>query len=122
MTVDVSCCHCGREPSHPQVRHRFIYAAYYQAERAYVPGPRCYIAALCESCYEPDRRAGTGTARARFFRHVGRWSGQPGNRERVVRLLEHPESITGNEWEADNCFHAGVAVPFSSLDTAEGTA
>ncbi len=119
MPIDVSCSNCGREPSHPQVRHQFIYAAYQQADATRATGQRGYIAALCAPCYEADRRAGTGTARNRFFRQVSRWSGLAGNRNRIVRLLEHPEGVTGDEWEADNCFQDGVAVPCHSLVPAE---
>ena len=119
MSVDVSCSHCGREPLHPQVQRRFIYAAYYRLETATGEGRRCYIAALCEACYEQDRRARTNAARNRFFRTVSRWSGLPGNRSRVVSLLEHPAGVTNEEWEADNCFQAGVAVACNSL-TAGG--
>ena len=49
------------------------------------------------------------TARNRFLSRVRHWSGQPANRERVVRLIEHPEGITGEEWEADTCIRDGVA-------------
>ena len=115
MAIDVSCSNCGREPSHPQVRHRFIYAAYYKADLARDMGQRLYIGALCEPCYDADRRSGTSGARNRFFRQVGRWSGLGANRSRIVRLLEHPEGVTGDEWEADNCFQDGVAAPCQSL-------
>lgn len=119
MPVDVSCSHCGREPSHPQVQHRFVYAAYYRTDLARETGQRCYIAALCTLCDDADRRVRASTARNRFFRQVSRWSGLAGNRSRIVRLLEHPEGVSGDEWEADNCFQDGVAVPCRSLVPAE---
>jgi hypothetical protein len=103
------------------VRHRFIYAAYQQADPTRMTGQRGYVAALCAPCYDADRQAGTTTARNRFFRQVRRWSGLAGNRSRIVRLLEHPEGVTGDEWEADNCFQDGVAVPCQSLAPLEAT-
>ncbi len=118
--LDVSCSACGREPSHPQVRHRFVYAAYYQTVLAGRPGPRCYVAALCQPCYAADRQARTSTARNRFFRQVRHWRGLHANQEQVVRLLEHPDGVTGDEWEADNCFYGGVAVAASSLPATPG--
>lgn len=117
--LDVSCSGCGREPSHPQVQHRFIYAAYYWLDPARLLGQRRYIAALCEPCYDTDRRMKTSTGRNRFFRQIARWSSLAGNQHQVVRLLEHPEGITGDEWEADNCFQNGVAVSCSSLTPPE---
>ena len=63
MAVDQPCSHCGREPSHPQVRHRFVYAAYYHMDLLLASDQRCYVAALCEPCYEADRRAKMSTAR-----------------------------------------------------------
>lgn len=119
MPVDVSCSNCGREPSHPQVSHRFTYAAYHRTELSWEPGRRSYIAALCEPCYAADRRMKTSTARNRFFREVRRWSSLAGNQRRVVRLLEHPEGVAGDEWEADNCFLNGVALACSSLPPEE---
>ena len=113
--MDVSCSGCGREPSHPHVQHRFVYAAYYRALRWGGMGQRSYVAALCEPCYEADRRTRTSAARNRFFRQVRHWSGLPGNQGQIVRLLEHPEGVTGDEWEADNCFYNGVAVAYHSL-------
>ena len=113
--VDVSCSACGREPSHPQVRRRFILAAYYQVSLAHVPVRRCYIATLCEQCYEADRRARTNAAKNRFFRQVSRWSGLAGNQHQIVHLLEHPGGVTGEEWEAENCFRDGVAAPCSTF-------
>jgi hypothetical protein len=115
MAVDQSCSYCGREPSHPQVRHRFVYAAYYHMDLLLVSGQRCYVAALCEPCYEADRRAKMSTARNRFLSRVRHWSAQPVNRERVVRLIEHPEGITGEEWEADTCIRDGVASRCSTM-------
>jgi hypothetical protein len=109
MAVDQPCSHCGREPSHPQVRHRFVYAAYYRVDLVLASEPRCYVAALCESCYDADRQARSSTARNRFLGRVRRWSGQPDNRARAVRLIEHPEGVTGEEWESDTCFQDGVA-------------
>lgn len=120
MPIDIACSSCGREPSHPQVRYRFIYAAYCRPDRLDLRGPRTYVAALCLPCYDADRQAKTSTARNRFFRHVSRWSGLASNRERIVRLLEHPEGVTGTEWEADNCFLAGVAAACQSLVPVEG--
>ena len=117
MPVDLSCSHCGREPSHPQVRHRFIYAAYYRADLMLVTGQRTYVAALCEPCYEADRQAKTSAARNRFLGRVRRWSSLPANANQIVRLLEHPEGVTGEEWEADSCFRNGTAIAFSSLAT-----
>lgn len=122
MPVDVSCSNCGREPSHPQVRHRFIFAAYYRSHLSVDGGQRSYVAALCEPCFEADRRAGKTSAWNRFFRSVSRWSGLAGNQRRVVHLLEHPEGVTSQEWEADNCFQNGVAVACSSLAAPEETA
>ncbi len=119
MSVDVSCSYCGREPSHPQVKGRFIYAAYYRVETGIGGERRHYVAALCEGCYTQDRRAGTSAARNRFFRHVSRWSAATGNRSRIVRLLEHPAGVTNDEWEADNCFQDGVAAPCSALEPLE---
>lgn len=115
MPVDVSCSHCGREPSHPQVRNRFVYAAYYRSEVSYSATPRCYVAALCEPCYEADRQAKVGTARNRFLSRVRRWSGLPGNQNRIVRLLEHPEGTTGEEGESDNCLQDGATRQYSAL-------
>lgn len=113
--LDVACSACGREPSHPQVRHRFVYAAYHQPTVARERGPRQYVAALCAPCYEADRRAGTGAARNRFLRQIRHWSGQPANRAVVVYLLEHPEGVTGEEWRADHCFYGGVAIATGAL-------
>jgi hypothetical protein len=123
MPVDLSCSHCGREPSHPQVRHRFIYAAYHRVDLALAAEQRAYVAALCEPCYEADRRGKMSTARNRFLSRVRRWSGLPINTAQIVRLLEHPEGITGDEWEADSCFQNGVAISFSALSepTKQGT-
>jgi hypothetical protein len=118
MPVDVPCSHCGREPSHPQIRHRFIYAAYYQPVSFYERGQRCYIAALCAPCYEADRQTRTRGAQNRFFHQVRRWSSLAGNRRYIVRLLEHPEGATGEEWESDNCFQDGVAAPCRALVVA----
>lgn len=115
MPVDLPCSHCGREPSHPQVRHRFIYAAYYHRDVALLTGQRCYVAALCAPCYEADRQAKSSTARNRFLGRVRRWSGTAPNREQIIRLIEHPEGLTGEEWEADTCFQDGVAMPLSAL-------
>lgn len=117
--VDVSCSACGREPSHPRVRRRFILAAYYRADMSRLTGQRCYIAALCEPCYEADRRERTSAARNRFFRQVSRWSGLAGNRHQIVRLLEHPGGVTGGEWEAENCFQDGVAALCTTLVPGE---
>lgn len=121
MLIDVSCSNCGREPSHPQVQRRFIYAAYYRADPARDLGQRTYIAALCAPCYDADRQGRTSIARNRFFREVSRWSSLGGNRSRIVRLLEHPDGVTGDEWEADNCFQDGVAIPCRSLAPAGET-
>ena len=118
--VDASCSACGREPSHPQVRRRFILAAYYRIDLARVTGQRCYIATLCEACYEADRRGRTNAARNRFFRQVSRWSGLTGNQHHIVRLLENPGGVTGEEWEAENCFQDGVAAPCKTLLASEG--
>jgi hypothetical protein len=118
MPIDVPCSHCGREPSHPQIQHRFIYAAYYRPETTYDRGQRCYIAALCAPCFEVDRQARTRTAQNRFFRQVSRWSSLASNRNHIVWLLEHPEGATGEEWEADNCFQNGVAAPCRTLVVA----
>ena len=115
MPVDLSCSHCGREPSHPQIRHRFVYAAYHRVEIATLNGQRAYVAALCEPCYQADRRAKQSTARNRFLGRARRWSSLAPNTDCVVRLLEHPEGITGEEWESDSCFRGGEAVAFSSL-------
>jgi hypothetical protein len=115
MAVDQPCSHCGREPSHPQVRHRFVYAAYYHMDLLLSSNQRSYVAALCEPCYEADRQGKTNTARNRFLGRVRRWSSQPANRERIVRLIEHPEGITGEEWDADTCFQDGVAGRCSTL-------
>lgn len=109
MPVDVSCSNCGREPTHPQVRHRFTYAAYYHAAATLGADRRCYIAALCDGCYDHDRERGTGAARNRFLRRVSAWSAQPINETRVVILVDHPESATGEEWESDISFVGGVA-------------
>jgi hypothetical protein len=117
MAVDVSCSHCGREPSHPQVRNRFVYAAYYHSDLAFSATPRNYIAALCEPCYEADRQAKIGTARNRFLARVRRWSGLPGNQHRIVRLLEHPEGVTGDEHESEHCFQDGATRPYSAVAT-----
>ncbi len=110
MAVDQTCSNCGREPSHPQVRHRFVYAAYIPPELPGVGGGRQYIAALCVPCYDADRGAGTGAARRRFLRQVGRWSALPAHRNTLVRLVEYPEGIGGEEWEAGTGFREGVAV------------
>lgn len=115
MTVDLPCSHCGREPSHPQIRYRFIYAAYHRIDRALLPGQRAYVAALCLDCYEADRAAGSGRARQRFLGRARRWSEQPANRGQAARLVEHPGGITGTEWESDSCFLDGVAVAYGSL-------
>jgi hypothetical protein len=117
MAVDQPCSHCGREPSHPQVRHRFVYAAYYHMDLLLASDQRCYVAALCEPCYEADRRAKMSTARNRFLGRVRRWSSQPANHTRIVRLIEHPEGVTGEEWESDTCFKDGVASRYSALAT-----
>jgi len=117
--VDVQCSHCGREPSHPQVRHRFTYAAYYRSEAMYSATPRCYVAALCEPCYDADLRAQVGTARNRFLSRIRRWSGTPINQSRIVRLLEHPEGVIAEEREADNCFQNGVSCSYNSLIAAQ---
>jgi hypothetical protein len=115
MSVDQPCSHCGREPSHPQVQHRFVYAAYYRLDLLLASEQRSYVAALCEPCFEADRRARMSTARNRFIGRVRRWSGLPANRDRVVHLVEHPEGVTGKEWEADTCIQDGVAKHLSSL-------
>ena len=110
MPVDVPCSHCGREPSHPQVRNRFVYAAYYRPSVAHSAAARRYVAALCAPCRDADRRAGVGTARNRFLSRVRRWSGLAGNRGWLVRLVEHPEGTTGDERVADAGFRGGVVV------------
>lgn len=117
MPIDLSCSHCGREPSHPQIRHRFIYAAYHRVEIATLNGQRAYVAALCEPCYLADRRGKVQTARNRFLGRVRRWSALPPNTACIVRLLEHPEGITGEEWESDSCVRNGVALAAGSLAT-----
>jgi hypothetical protein len=105
------------------VRHRFIYAAYHRVDLALTAEQRAYVAALCEPCYEADRRGKMSTARNRFLSRVRRWSGLPINTAQIVRLLEHPEGITGDEWEADSCFQNGVAISFNALSepTKQGT-
>ena len=118
MPVDVPCSHCGREPSHPQVRHRFISAACYRSVSSYDCEQRCYIATLCAPCYAADRQAHTRGAQNRFFRQVRRWSSLAGNRRHIVRLLEHPEGATGEEWESAHCFQDGLAAPCRTLVVA----
>lgn len=115
MAVDQPCSHCGREPSHPQVRHRFVYAAYYHLDLLLATDQRSYVAALCEPCYEADRQSKMSTARNRFLGRVRRWSSETANRARLVRLIEHPEGVTGEEWESDTCFQDGVASRYSEL-------
>src|SRR4051812_18128657 len=110
MAVDQSCSNCGREPSHPQVRHRFVYAAYIPPAMPGIGGGRQYIAALCVPCYEADRTGGTGAARRRFLRQVGRWSALPAHRHTLVQLVEYPEGIAGEEWNGGTGFRDGVAV------------
>src|SRR5262245_65527944 len=95
MAIDQPCSSCGREPSHPQVRYRFVYAAYHHLDNALGAGQRCYVAALCVPCYEADRGAGTEAARRRFLRQVARWSALPAHRGTLVRLIEYPEGIGG---------------------------
>ncbi len=115
MSVDTSCSYCAREPSHPQVRHRFAYAAYYRAAAASLAPPRTYVAALCTPCHETDERKGTGAARNRFLANVRHWSGLGPNRGQIVRLLEHPEGVTGDEREGDSCFRAGELHSYRAL-------
>jgi hypothetical protein len=118
--VDVQCSHCGREPSHPQVRYRFAYAAYYQpALSTPLVNARSYVEALCEPCCDADRQAGVGTARNRFLGRALRWSAQPPNRGRVVRLIEHPAGVTGEEREGDSCFRDGAAISYRALVALE---
>jgi hypothetical protein len=121
MAVDQTCSNCGREPSHPQVRHRFVYAAYIPPELPGTGGGRQYIAALCIPCYDADRDAGTGAARRRFLRQVGRWSALPAHRSTLVRLVEYPEGIGGEEWEAGTGFREGVAVRWDAVAVPGGT-
>jgi hypothetical protein len=97
------------------VRHHFVYAAYYHMDLLLAADQRCYVAALCEPCYEADRRTKMSTARNRFLGRVRRWSSQPANRTRIVRLIEHPEGVTGEEWESDICFQDGVASHYNAL-------
>src|SRR5688572_282177 len=110
MAIDQSCSYCGREPSHPQVRYRFVYAAYVPPELPGIGGGRQYVATLCVPCYDADRSAGTSAARLRFLRRVGRWSALPAHRGILVRLIEYPEGVGGEEWESGTGFRDGVAI------------
>jgi hypothetical protein len=115
LTVDVSCSVCGREPSHPQIRYRFAYAAYHTRPSLLNVTPRTYVAALCEPCADGDRRAGVGTARNRFLALVRQWSGQEANRGQIVRLLENPTGAVGDEREGDGCFCDGELHSYRAL-------
>lgn len=117
LTVDVSCGYCGREPSHPQIRYRFAYAAYYQRPSLFAVAPRSYVAALCGPCAEADRRTGARLARNRFLALVSQWSGLEMNRGQIVRLLEYPEDGNGEEREGDACFQDGELCSYRALTT-----
>jgi hypothetical protein len=84
LTVDVPCLNCGREPSHPQVRYRFAYVAYWMGADRLLPAQRSYVAALCAPCAEVERRAGTTRVRNGFLARVQLWSALARNRAQIV--------------------------------------
>ena len=114
LTVDSPCCQCGREPSHPQIRYRFAYAAYVVGATSLVLAQRTYVAALCAPCAD----AGATRARNGFLGRVMRWSALAANRDRVVRIAEYPDGDPDNEREGDACFRAGELQSFRALSTA----
>lgn len=119
MSVDVQCTNCGRESSHPQVRQHFAYAAFYYKPSSSMTPPRTYIAALCAPCDEADRQHGVGTARNRFLKYLRHWSSLGANHGQIVRIVEHPEGVTGEEREGDSCFCDGDLHSYRALTTAK---
>ena len=115
LTVDVSCSVCGREPSHPQIRYRFAYAAYHTRPSLLTVTPRTYIASLCEPCAATDRRTGVGTARNRFLALVRQWSDLVANRGQIMRRVENPTAAVGEEREGDGCFYNGDLHSYKAL-------
>jgi hypothetical protein len=122
LTVDVPCLNCGREPSHPQVRYRFAYVAYWVGADRLLPAQRSYVAALCALCAEAERQAGTTRVRNGFLSRVQQWSAQARNRSQIVRIAEYPEGDPANEREGDGCFRAGALYSYRALSAASALA
>jgi len=122
LTVDVPCLNCGREPSHPQVRYRFAYAAYWVGPDRLLPAQRSYVAALCALCAEAERQAGTTRVRNGFLGRGQQWSALARNRGQIVRIAEYPEGDPANEREGDGCFRAGTLHSYRALSAASALA
>jgi len=118
LTVDVPCLNCGREPSHPQVRYRFAYVAYWVGADRLLPAQRSYVAALCTLCAEAERQAGTTRVRNSFLGRVQQWSALGRNREQIVRIAEYPDGDPTAEREGDGCFRAGALHSYRALSAA----
>lgn len=116
LTVDTSCSHCGREPSHPQVHYRFAYAAYCLGTTSLTPTQRTYVAALCAPCAEAERDTGTKRARNGFLGRVQQWSALPVNRDKIVRIAEFRDGDPDDEQVGDGCFRAGALQSYRALE------
>ena len=117
LTVDVPCLNCGREPSHPQVRYRFAYVAYWVGADRLLPTQRSYVATLCAPCAEAERRAGTTRVRNGFLARVQQWSALARNRSQIVRIAEYPDGDAADEREGDGCFRGGALHSYRALST-----
>lgn len=115
LTADIQCIHCGREPSHPQVRYRFSYVAYWVGADRLLPTQRCYVATLCAPCTEAERSAGTTRVRNSFLARVQQWSAQPKNRGQIVRIAEYPDGDPADEREGDGCFRDGKLLSYRAI-------
>lgn len=116
LTVDTPCCHCGREPSHPQIHYRFAYAAYCLGASSLTTAQRTYVSALCAPCADAERGAGAKRARNGFLGRVQQWSALPINRDKIVRIAEYPDGDPDDERVGDGCFCGGTLQSFRALD------
>ena len=115
LTVDVPCIQCGREPSHPQIRYRFAYVAYWVGADRLLPTQRRYVAALCAPCARAEIRAGTTRVRNAFLWRVEQWSALPRNGRQIVRIAEYPDGDPADEREGDACFRDGALHSYRAL-------